>query len=113
MRLLADFMSGFVSLRPSPEQRQLAGNRIGSCFRSKASMKSKTDILLIILILMLVGQGCAGRASYQFLNQSARPAESRRFFDELDGAVYLSGNHNGAYFEVTGFPYLRANRCQN
>ena len=32
------------------------------------------------------------------------------FFSELDKAVDQSGVRNGAYFPVSGFPYLRSNR---
>jgi hypothetical protein len=73
-------------------------------------MKRKTDIFFSILVLIFIGQGCAGRASYQFVNESQRPAEYSRFFEELDNAVYRSGTGNGAYFRVPGFPYLRADR---
>jgi hypothetical protein len=73
-------------------------------------MIRKTDLFFIILILIILTQGCAGRVSYQFVKESHRPLEVRRFFDELDSAVYRSGNRNGAYFAVPGFPYLRADR---
>jgi hypothetical protein len=73
-------------------------------------MKTKTDFFVRILILIVISQGCAGRASYQFVNESFRPSEYSRFFEELDSAVYRSGNRNGAYFAVTGFPYLRSDR---
>ena len=73
-------------------------------------MKGKTDLFFSILILIIISQGCAGRASYQFVNESIRPSEYSRFFEELDSAVYRSGTRNGAYFTVPGFPYLRADR---
>ena len=73
-------------------------------------MKTKTGLVFSIMILMIITQGCAGRASYQFVNKSLRPSEYSRFFDELDSAVYRSGARNGAYFAVPGFPYLRADR---
>ena len=73
-------------------------------------MIRKSDIFFSILVLIFIGQGCAGRASYQFVNESHRPAEYSRFFEELDNAVYRSGTGNGAYFRVPGFPYLRADR---
>jgi hypothetical protein len=75
-------------------------------------MKLKTDLFfsLLIVILIMIAQGCAGRASYQFVNESLRPSAYRRFFEELDSAVYRSGTRNGAYFAVPGFPYLRADR---
>jgi hypothetical protein len=73
-------------------------------------MKSKTDFFFGILILIVISQGCAGRASYQFVNESLRPSEYSLFFEELDRAVYRSGTRNGAYFAVPGFPYLRADR---
>jgi hypothetical protein len=73
-------------------------------------MKSKTDLFFSILILLIITQGCAGRASYQFVNESLRPSEYSRFFEELDSAVHRSGTRNGAYFTVPGFPYLRADR---
>ena len=76
----------------------------------KPSMKLKTNLFFSLLILIIIAQGCAGRASYQFVNKSLRPSEYRRFFDELDSAVYRSGTRNGAYFSVPGFPYLRADR---
>jgi hypothetical protein len=73
-------------------------------------MKSKTDLIFSILILIIVTQSCASRASYQFVNESLRPSVYSRFFEELDSAVYRSGTRNGAYFAVPGFPYLRADR---
>ncbi|MGD1986998.1 MAG: hypothetical protein PVI49_08830 [Desulfobacterales bacterium] len=48
--------------------------------------------------------------SYRFENDSQRPPELVHFFAELDSAVYQSGVRNGAYFQIRGFPYLRANR---
>jgi hypothetical protein len=74
------------------------------------SSRSKTALFFSILVLIFIVQGCAARASYQFVNESQRPSEYGRFFEELDGAVYRSGNRNGAYFTVAGFPYLRADR---
>jgi hypothetical protein len=73
-------------------------------------MKTKTDLFFSILILMIITQGCAGRASYQFVSESLRPSAYSLFFEELDSAVYRSGTRNGAYFAVPGFPYLRADR---
>ena len=73
-------------------------------------MKRKTGLVFSILLLIIFTQGCAGRASYQFVNESLRPSAVSRFFDELDSAVYRSGTRNGAYFAVPGFPYLRADR---
>ncbi len=54
-----------------------------------------------ILFLIIITSGCASRVSYQFVNDSLRPSEYMRFFDELDSAVYRSGTRNGAYFEVS------------
>ena len=76
----------------------------------EASMKNKIYFIFSILFLIIITSGCAGRVSYQFANDSLRPSEYLRFFDELDSAVYRSGTRNGAYFEVSGFPYLRADR---
>ena len=76
----------------------------------KLSMKMIGHLVFGFLILMIITQGCASRASYQFANESRRPSDYKRFFDELDSAVYRSGTRNGAYFSVPGFPYLRADR---
>jgi hypothetical protein len=76
----------------------------------KPSMKRKIDLVFSILILIFLSQSCAGRASYQFVNESQRPSDHSHFFEELDSAVYRSGTRNGAYFAVPGFPYLRADR---
>ena len=73
-------------------------------------MKLKANLFFNLLILIIIAQGCVGRASYQFVNKSLRPAAYSRFFEELDSAVYRSGARNGAYFAVPGFPYLRADR---
>lgn len=73
-------------------------------------MRHKFYTILLILILIIVAQGCASRAVYRFERDSQRPPEYVRFFSELDTAVYQSGSRNGAYFQVSGFPYLRANR---
>ena len=76
----------------------------------KPSMKLKTDLFFSLLMLIMIAQGCAGRASYQFVNKSLRPSAYSLFFEELDSAVYRSGTRHGAYFAVPGFPYLRADR---
>ena len=73
-------------------------------------MMRKSYHISIILILILFFQGCASRVSHQFIVQSQRPSEYERFFNELDTAVYQAGVRNAAYFQVSGFPYLRANR---
>ena len=73
-------------------------------------MQLKFVIIRILLILIVGAQGCASRATYRFENNSQRPPEIVRFFSELDNAVYQSGVRNGAYFRISGFPYLRANR---
>ena len=73
-------------------------------------MNRKINLFFSILILAIIAQGCAARTSYKFVNESHRPPEYGRFFEELDRAVYRSGNRNGAYFTVDGFPYLRADR---
>ena len=73
-------------------------------------MRIKFYTISIAIILVIFVQGCASRASYRFATDSQRPSESLRFFSELDTAVYQSGVRNGAYFQVSGFPYLRANR---
>jgi len=72
----------------------------------EASMKNKIYFIFSILFLIIITSGCASRVSYQFVNDSLRPSEYMRFFDELDSAVYRSGTRNGAYFEVSGFPAL-------
>ena len=64
----------------------------------------------ILLVLIVLTSGCASRVSYRFENDSQRPPELVSFFAELDSAVYQSGVRNGAYFQIPGFPYLRANR---
>ena len=73
-------------------------------------MKTKTYFVFSILILIMISQSCVSRVSYQFVNDSLRPSIYRRFFDELDSTVYRAGTRNGAFFEVPGFPYLRADR---
>jgi len=91
--------------------------RDGDHFLSRDLIDRGTDpaehliyFVFSILILIIITSGCASRVSYQFVNDSLRPSEYMRFFDELDSAVYRSGTRNGAYFEVPGFPYLRADR---
>ncbi len=73
-------------------------------------MQLRFFIIRILLILIVLVQGCASRVSYRFENDSQRPPEIVHFFSELDSAVYRSGVRNGAYFQISGFPYLRANR---
>jgi hypothetical protein len=73
-------------------------------------MQVKFLVIRILLVLIVLAQGCASRVSYRFENDSQRPPEWVSFFAELDSAVYQSGVRNGAYFRVSGFPYLRANR---
>lgn len=73
-------------------------------------MLRKSYYIPIILILILFIQGCASRISHQFLTESQRPSEYERFFNELDTAVSQAGVRNASYFQVSGFPYLRANR---
>ncbi len=73
-------------------------------------MKIDTRFYFIIVILIVFADGCAGRASYRFLSGAQRPPAAIHFFDELDTAVSRSGVRNRAYFQVPGFPYLRANR---
>ncbi len=73
-------------------------------------MPLKTIHICILLTLSLFMQACASRAAYRFENDSQRPPQPVLFFSELDKAVNQSGVRNGAYFQVSGFPYLRANR---
>ncbi|MBW2430305.1 MAG: hypothetical protein JRF56_15205, partial [Deltaproteobacteria bacterium] len=73
-------------------------------------MPVKTVHIYILLILSLLLQACASRVVYRFENDSQRPPQAELFLSELDEAVHQAGVHNGAYFRVSGFPYLRANR---
>lgn len=73
-------------------------------------MLRKSYTIPIILLLILFIQGCASRVAHQFITESQRPPEYELFFNELDTAVYQAGVRNAAYFQVSGFPYLRANR---
>jgi hypothetical protein len=70
----------------------------------------KSCLLPVILILIFLAQGCASLVAQQFITASPRPTEDERFFTELDAAVAKAGVQNAAYFKVTGFPYLRADR---
>jgi hypothetical protein len=70
----------------------------------------KSCFLPVILIMILFAHGCASLVSYQFRSRSPRPLEEERFLSELDTAVSKAGVQNAAYFKVTGFPYLRADR---
>ena len=73
-------------------------------------MLKKIYFFPIILISIAVVQGCASWGTQQFVAESQRPAQYERFFIELDAAVDRNGVRNAAYFQVPGFPYLRANR---
>ncbi|MGD2187145.1 MAG: hypothetical protein PVI71_13530 [Desulfobacterales bacterium] len=73
-------------------------------------MLRKEYYLPIIFILILVAQGCASWGTSQFVDQSQRPEQYERFFNELDAAVDQAGVRNAAFNRVSGFPYLRANR---
>ena len=73
-------------------------------------MQLNTLNTYVLLILIIFTQGCASRVSYRFENNSQRPPPAVLFFSELDKAVNQAGVRNGAYFRVSGFPYLRANR---
>ena len=73
-------------------------------------MLKKICLLPIILLSIAAAQGCASWGTQQFVTQSQRPAQDERFFIELDAAVDRNGVRNAAYFQVPGFPYLRANR---
>lgn len=73
-------------------------------------MLKKSYTVPIIFILILFYQGCASRIAHRFITESQRPSEYARFFNELDKAVDQAGVRNAAYFQVAGFPYLRANR---
>jgi hypothetical protein len=66
--------------------------------------------LPILLMLIVLIHGCASWRTQQFIAESQRPSQPERFFNELDTAVNQAGVRNAAYFEVPGFPYLRANR---
>ena len=70
----------------------------------------KSCFLAVILILILFAHGCTSLVSHQFITASSRPVEDERFFNGLDAAVSKAGVQNAAYFKVTGFPYLRADR---
>ncbi len=70
----------------------------------------KSGFLPVILIVMLLAHGCASLVVHQFRSESPRPLEDERFFLELDAAVSRAAVQNAAYFKVTGFPYLRADR---
>jgi hypothetical protein len=73
-------------------------------------MQLNTLNTYVLLILIIITQGCASRVSYRFENNSQRPPPAVLFFSELDKAVNQAGVRNGAYFQISGFPYLRANR---
>ena len=73
-------------------------------------MRFKSYTIFLAIILVIFVQGCASRASYRFATNAQRPSEYLSFFAELDNAVYQSGVRNRAYFQVSGFPYLRADR---
>lgn len=73
-------------------------------------MRHKFNIIVGVLLLAIVAQGCASRSLYRFENDSQRPPQTVRFFSKLDEAVDQAGVRNGAYFQVSGFPYLRATR---
>jgi hypothetical protein len=73
-------------------------------------MQFKPVIIRLLLILIVFSQGCASRVTYRFENNAQRPPETVHFFSELDTTVYQSGVRHGADFQVSGFPYLRANR---
>ncbi len=70
----------------------------------------KSCCLPVIFIAILFAQGCASLVVHQFTAESPRPVEEERFFFGLDAAVSKAGVQNAAYFKVTGFPYLRADR---
>ena len=73
-------------------------------------MLRKSYTIPIIYILVLLIPGCASQVAHQFITESQRPSEYERFFNQLDTAVDQAGVRNAAYFQVSGFPYLRANR---
>ncbi|MBW2437737.1 MAG: hypothetical protein JRF29_10690, partial [Deltaproteobacteria bacterium] len=73
-------------------------------------MLRKSYTIPIIFISILFIQSCASRIAHQFITESQRPSEYERFFNEMDTAVEQAGVRNAAYFQVSGFPYLRANR---
>lgn len=73
-------------------------------------MLRKDYFLPVILMLIVVAQGCASWGAQQFIAESQRPPQYERFFTELDAAVHQAGVRNAAYFQVAGFPYLRADR---
>ena len=73
-------------------------------------MLRKSYYIPIILILILFMQGCASWGTQQFVAESQRPSQYERFFNELDTVVNQSGVRNAAYFQISGFSYLRANR---
>jgi hypothetical protein len=70
----------------------------------------KEYCLPIIFILIGVAQGCASWGTPQFIAESQRPAQYELFFNEMDTAIDQAGVRNAAFFQVSGFPYLRANR---
>lgn len=73
-------------------------------------MLRKKYCLPIFFILIVAAQGCASWGTRQFIAESQRPVQYERFFNELDAAVDQAGVRNAAFFQVSGFPYLRANR---
>ena len=73
-------------------------------------MLRKEYCLSIILVLIVVVQGCATRGIPLFIAESQRPLQYERFFKQLDAAIDKAGVRNAAAYQVSGFPYLRANR---
>ena len=64
----------------------------------------------IVLLLLIILQGCATTGLNQQIADFQRPAETVRFFEVLDRMVDEADVRNAADFAVSGFPYLRANR---
>jgi len=73
-------------------------------------MLKRSYTIPIIFISIFFIQGCTSRITHRFITESQRPSEYERFFNQLDTAVDQAGARNAAYFQVSGFPYLRANR---
>ena len=67
-------------------------------------------VYAVIVLLILLNQGCATLISRQFVSESKRPHRLQFFFDELDEVVDNAEVRNASVFMVPGFPYLRADR---
>ena len=73
-------------------------------------MIRKFNLIIILVSLSFMLQGCATLKSHSFLVKTKRPLEISQFFKELDKEVEITKTRNSANFPVKGFPYLRTNR---